>query len=103
MFLPKRSITTIHLAGFTDCADVLAAGHKLTSDINGDCHVDYLDLDAIAEYWLYSVSSDCGGIELCQDSDLQPDNYIDFIDFGILGLQWTQCNDPEDPECSPNW
>jgi hypothetical protein len=101
VFLPKQSITTIHLAGFADCASVQAYGYRLSSDLNGDCYVDSLDLGVIAGEWLHA---DCTTPGNCQNADFAPtDGTVDFLDFGDFGPQWMQCNDPEDPYCTPNW
>ena len=101
VLLPKQSITTIHLAGFADCAAVQAGGYRLDSDLNGDCYVDYLDLEIIAYYWLHT---DCIAPGNCQNADFAPtDGVVDFFDFSDFGPQWSQCNDPRDPDCTPNW
>jgi O-glycosyl hydrolase len=99
--IPKRSITTIHLSGFADCAAVQAGNHKLDSDLNGDCYVDLLDLKIMADYWL---NTNCATSGNCQGADFAPmDGVVDFFDFADFGPQWMQCNDPEDPYCTPNW
>ena len=101
MFLPKQSITTIHLAGFADCAAVQAGGYGLDSDLNGDCYVDSLDLGIIANYWLHT---DCAAPGNCQGADFAPtDGIVDFLDFADFGPQWMQCNNPADPYCTSNW
>jgi len=38
----------------TDCDEVKALGFKLDGDINGDCHVDSMDLKEIVDDWLVS-------------------------------------------------
>jgi glucuronoarabinoxylan endo-1,4-beta-xylanase len=100
--LPKQSITTIHLAGFADCAAVQASGnHRLDSDLNGDCYVDYEDLAIIAYYWLHT---DCTAPGNCQGADFAPtDGTVNFLDFADFGPQWMQCNNPLDANCTPNW
>ena len=101
VFLPKQSITTIHLAGFADCAAVQAGGHKLDSDFNGDCYVDLLDLKIMADYWL---NTNCAASGNCQGADFAPtDGVVDFFDFADFGPQWRQCNNPQDANCTPNW
>jgi endo-1,4-beta-xylanase len=82
------------------CADVHTAGHGLLSDLNNDCYVDELDLWVVADYWL---ETDCGGFYDCEGSDFEPDGDVDFVDFSNFALQWLECNDPEDPDCTPNW
>ncbi len=101
VFLPHQSITTIHLAGFADCAGVQAGNYRLDSDLNGDCYVDLLDLQVMADYWLHT---DCTAPGNCQNADFAPtDGTVDFLDFADFGLQWMQCNNPQDASCSPNW
>ena len=102
VLLPKQSITTIHLAGFADCAAVQASGnHRLDSDLNGDCYVDYEDLAIIAYYWLHT---DCTAPGNCQGADFAPmDGTVNFLDFADFGPQWMQCNNPLDANCTPNW
>ncbi|MGA2679149.1 MAG: carbohydrate binding domain-containing protein [Sedimentisphaerales bacterium] len=101
VFLPKQSITTIHLAGFGDCNSVQAYGYRLSSDLNGDCYVDSLDLGVIASEWLHT---DCTAPGNCQNADFAPtDGTVNFRDFADFGLYWRQCNNPEDPCCTPNW
>ena len=86
---------------YTDCNAVQAGGYKLDSDLNGDCYVDYEDLAIIAYYWLHT---DCIAPGNCQNADFAPtDGTVDFFDFSDFGPQWMQCNDPEDPCCTPNW
>jgi hypothetical protein len=100
---PMQSITTISLTGtpyFSNCAEVLAAGYGLTSDINCDCHVDYRDLEIMTDYWL---TTNCDELSNCGGADFEPDGDVDFVDFGTLAVQWMQCNDPQEPDCTPNW
>ncbi|MGD1043527.1 MAG: carbohydrate binding domain-containing protein [Sedimentisphaerales bacterium] len=101
VLLPKQSITTIHLAGFADCAAVQAGHYRLDSDLNGDCYVDYEDLAIIAYYWLHT---DCTAPSNCQGADFAPtDGTVNFLDFADFGPQWMQCNNPLDANCTPNW
>ncbi|MGA2070220.1 MAG: carbohydrate binding domain-containing protein [Sedimentisphaerales bacterium] len=83
-----------------DCCDVRLFGYKLPSDLNGDCYVDYSDLAIIALYWLHT---DCADLGNCEHSDFEPDGDVDFADFSDFGPQWSQCNDPQNPRCTPNW
>jgi hypothetical protein len=88
---------------YSNCGEVLAAGYRLAADINGtgDCYVDYEDLDTFVEYWL---STDCSGPDNCHGADFVPaDGVVDLFDFSDFARQWMMCNDPEDPECTPNW
>jgi len=100
ILLPKQSITTIHLSGFADCAAVQAGGYGIDSDLNGDCYVDLLDLEIMADYWLHT---DCAAPGNCQNADFVPtDGAVNFRDFAGFGPQWMQCNNPQDANCSPN-
>jgi hypothetical protein len=54
----------------------------------------------VALYWLHT---DCAGLGDCEHSDFGPDGDVDFGDFSTFGLQWMSCNDPNDPDCTPNW
>jgi len=83
------------------CDDVNRLGSIRPSDLNGDCYVNYQDLDIIADHWLHT---DCAGFNDCNGADLVPtDGIVDFLDFSNFALQWTQCNDPQDSNCTPNW
>jgi glucuronoarabinoxylan endo-1,4-beta-xylanase len=105
--LTGESITTINLTGscspYSNCAEVKAADHRLTSDIagDGDCYVNYEDLAVIIDYW--PTTSGCGGMSNCDGADFEPDGDVDFADFSTFGLQWLYCNNPEDASCTPNW
>jgi GH35 family endo-1,4-beta-xylanase len=88
------------LTGYQDCPQVQEANLRLPSDLNGNCYVDYLDLEIVALYWLHT---DCAGFGDCEHSDFEPDGDVDFGDLSTFGLQWMSCNDPEDPDCTHNW
>jgi hypothetical protein len=82
---------------YQDCNEVRAAGHGLLSDLNGDCYVDYKDLDIISDYWL---NTDCSEPGNCQGADFPPaDGVVDFLDFSDFAVQWLQCNNPQDANC----
>ncbi len=86
---------------YQDCSQVRATGHGLLSDLNGDCYVDNQDLDVISYYWL---NPECGDSNNCDGADFEPvDGIVNFLDFGDFAVQWTQCNDPNDPNCGHNW
>ncbi|MGA2916507.1 MAG: carbohydrate binding domain-containing protein [Sedimentisphaerales bacterium] len=101
LFLPHQSITTIRLTAPADCNDVQDANLGLLSDLNGDCYVDYKDLDVIADYWL---SNNCASSNNCNGADFVPvDGTVNFLDFSDFASQWMQCNNPQDANCIPNW
>jgi O-glycosyl hydrolase len=101
LMLPARSITTIHSPDLSNCANVLATGYGLTSDIYPDCYVNYKDLKIITDYWL---NTDCTEQGNCEGADFEPiDGYVDLADFSRFAEQWMWCNDPEDSDCIANW
>jgi hypothetical protein len=82
------------LPTYSDCN----GGYRLNSDLNGDCYVDYEDLEIIAYYWLHT---DYISPDNCQNADFAPtDGVVDFFYFGDFGPQWMHCNNPEDPNCT---
>ena len=103
--LPAYSITTIHVTGApfapADCDEVQTSGHGLTSDIDGNCYVDYEDLKIITDHWL---DADCAEPENCEGADFEPtDGVVDLYDFSDFAVQWLWCNDPEGMGCIENW
>lgn len=83
-----------------DCYYVGRFGYTQPWDLNADCYIDYADLETITDYWL---RTDCGLFNDCDGGDFEPDGDVDFADFGDFGLRWLECNDPENPDCTPNW
>jgi glucuronoarabinoxylan endo-1,4-beta-xylanase len=101
LMLPARSITTIHSTAFSDCDDVLFAGYGLTSDLSGDCYVNYQDLKIISDNWL---NTDCGTYDDCEGADFEPtDGSVNLLDLSRFAEQWLWCNDPADADCTQNW
>jgi hypothetical protein len=83
------------------CQDVQDANHGLLSDLNGDCYVDFRDVDIIAYYWL---ATDCDVHNNCEGADFIPtDGTVNFVDFSDFAVDWMQCNNPQDSNCTPNW
>jgi rhamnogalacturonyl hydrolase YesR len=81
---------------YQTCAELQAGGAGLESDLNGDCYVNYKDLEVIANYWL----SSCIEPDNCGGADFGPaDGVVDLLDYGSFAVQWLECNDPEDPNC----
>ncbi len=87
---------------YSNCAEVQADGHRLDSDFDGDCYVDYQDLGTLASYW---ISGECNEANnYCGGGDFVPrDGIVDFLDFGDFANEWLGCNDPQNPGCTPNW
>jgi glucuronoarabinoxylan endo-1,4-beta-xylanase len=104
--LPAYSFTTIHTTGTalpipTNCDEVQTNDYGLTSDISGDCYVNYKDFATIADNWL---DTDCIEPDSCGGADFEPtDGVVDFYDLVAFVQQWLQCNDPQDTACTPNW
>jgi hypothetical protein len=94
-------VTKVASPVYSDCNAVKTAGFRLASDLNGDCYVDYLDLEIVAYYWLHDDCTEPGN---CDGADFEPaDGGVDFFDYAGFGPQWMQCNDPQDSNCTPNW
>lgn len=70
---------------YSTCAQVQASPQRLSADINGDCTVDMLDLEAFTESWLLT------GDNLGR-ADIIDDNSVDFFDFSAIGVQWLMSN-----------
>jgi hypothetical protein len=86
---------------YQNCEEVQAAGFGLLPDLNGDCYVDFCDLERITYYWL---NTDCDDLGNCKGADFVPrDGVVDFFDYSDFAKSWLQCNDPEDPKCTHNW
>jgi hypothetical protein len=86
---------------YLNCGEVQAAGLRLESDLNGNCYVDYEDLETIAYYWL---DTECGDYNNCEGADFEPiDGVVDLYDFSDFAAQWMWCNNPQDADCVSNW
>jgi hypothetical protein len=79
-----NSYYEVEIHGVIDCDFIIQAGCGLTSDWSGpnnvpDCCIDFYDFAAMGNGWLTSV---------------------DITDLAVLTIQWLQCNDPQNPDCS---
>ncbi len=84
---------------YSTCAELIAAGHGLPSDLDSDCYVDYTDVAAFADFWLNQQCNEANNY--CGNADFLPrDGAVDFFDFADLAKQWLGCNDPENPDCT---
>ena len=84
---------------YPDCASVQAGGHRLGSDLNGDCYVDIQDLMLFAGNWLYS---NCLSPDNCQNADFAPiDGSVDFLDFSRLWASVDAVQRPAGPRVHP--
>ncbi len=52
------------------------------ADINGDCHIDLLDLNEMVQQWLKTPD------QLLLTADLNHDDSVNMIDFSILSSKW---------------
>ncbi len=83
-----------------NCSDVQQFGFDMVSDITGDCYVNLLDAEVLADYWLHT---DCAGLDDCMDADLEPDGDVDFVDYSDFAAGWLSCNNPQDANCIHLW
>ena len=67
------------IAGWDGCPAV-------EGDINGDCKVNFADLEIMYLQWL---NDNCGVPGWCQGSDLNKDGNVGFMDFAKLAGEWT--------------
>jgi len=103
LICPRKSITTISLSNsISDCDAVLAAGHRLAADIGGagDCYVNFADFVVLANHWL---DTGCAGSGNCDGADFEPNGVVNMFDLSDFANQWLTCNDPTNPNCTPNW
>jgi hypothetical protein len=88
------------VTAYQTCDDVQAGGYGFASDFDGNCYVNYSDLKVMVDHWL---SPDCAPDD-CGGADFAPTNgTVDLYDFSRFAEQWLLCNNPEDPDCTPNW
>jgi hypothetical protein len=72
---------------YTTCAQIQASPQRLTADIDGNCIVDMVDLQTLAEIWLDS------GLSLGR-ADIDGNQKLDFADFSSIAGQWMADNTP---------
>jgi hypothetical protein len=78
-------------AGLFFCGD--ATHPHPAGDVNGDCHVDWLDLEVFAQQWL---AIDCAQTANCLGADLDLSGAVTLNnDFSILSANWFRCTAPE--------
>jgi endo-1,4-beta-xylanase len=83
-----------------NCSEVRQFGFDMASDITGDCYVNLLDLEVLADFWL---RTDCAGMDDCMNADFEPDGDVDFSDYSDFAADWLNCNNPQDSNCILNW
>lgn len=89
------------LFDYKTCSDIQLTGMGLVSDLNGDCYVNFQDLEILAGYWL---KTDCDTSSDCEGADFAPtDGDVDFIDYSDFALNWMVCNNPADANCISNF
>ncbi|MHC4753058.1 MAG: CotH kinase family protein, partial [Planctomycetota bacterium] len=66
---------------------LVGSGHAKcpVGDLDGDCRVDFLDMQVLAEKWLAASES---------SADLDGDDRVDMDDFALLAAQWSQTGIP---------
>lgn len=92
---------TIELAPNT-CQEVKSLGYRLTSDLDGDCLVDYADLLVLVDQWLSTSPVEIPP-NYSPDISLPEDDEVNLLDFTVLADQWLTCNNPQDANCLQNW
>lgn len=65
----------------------LSLNHVRTRDFDGNTQVDFADFALLASYWL---ETDCGSIDDCQGTDLEPDGDVDFDDLMLFCDFWLE-------------
>jgi hypothetical protein len=66
----------------TNRADIESGRTSLVSDMDGDEHVNFTELQVLCEQWLEYVE----GLE--PNADINGDETVDFIDFAIMADEW---------------
>jgi glucuronoarabinoxylan endo-1,4-beta-xylanase len=103
LLCPRQSITTVSLwSSISECDAVIASNHRLAADIGGagDCYVNFADFVVLANHWL---DTGCAGSGNCDGADEQADGVVNMFDLSEFANQWLTCNDPTNPDCTPNW
>jgi endo-1,4-beta-xylanase len=83
-----------------NCSQVRQFGFDIASDITGDCYVNLLDVEVLADFWL---RTDCAGLDDCMNADFESDGDVDFADYSVFAADWLNCNNPQDNNCIQNW
>ncbi len=73
--------------------------YVLEGDIDGNCKVDFFDLDLLASEWL----NNCDSSTWCNNCDINQSSMVDFADFAIMAKNWLiDCYaEPGNPACVP--
>jgi hypothetical protein len=83
--LPNGNRINMGAYGGTDEASKSPANWRNIADLTNDWVVDFNDLKVFVDYWL-----DTGR---CIPSDLNRSQFVDFVDFSSLALDWEQTKD----------
>jgi len=70
---------------------------RITADIApgcGDCTVDFLDLDELANHWLETSPSPNWNPHADLGPQPTPDEKVDFLDYAVLAEHWLEGNQP---------
>lgn len=96
--IDQRKPMVVELGGPRNCGDVIAMGHRLDGDFDGDCDVTVDDAMVLAGLWL----ADCGASD-CSPVDVDSSTTVDLDDFSQYSDNLGQCNEPYAPGCTANW
>jgi hypothetical protein len=83
-----------------DCQQVQNYGYSLPGDLDGNCQIDYSDVEILLAQWL---STEPVAIQPYYSPDIYVDDEVDGFDFTVLAFDWLNCNNPEDSNCIFNW
>jgi hypothetical protein len=79
---------------FINLFSILSFAACLPVDLNGDCFIDYNDIEIIASRWL----DDCNpSNEWCERADINHDYITNFVDFALFASYWSGIT--AKPEC----
>ncbi|MCA9310713.1 MAG: hypothetical protein KDA21_05860 [Phycisphaerales bacterium] len=82
---PDFSLYDVNNDGQVDAADRPAVTPVIPGDVDGDCHVDFTDLNILLAHWAMTPAD-------LEDGDLNDDNHVDFADLNLLLANWgTTC------------
>jgi hypothetical protein len=84
------------LTGYTSSATCMA---DIGANDTGDMHVVYNSEDGSGNDQIYYLHYSSPSIIIIP-GDINGDKYVDFFDLAILGRNWLECNDPNDPNCT---
>ena len=78
----------VHIKGDSQRNDISGNEISISSDINMDGYVDWIDLSSFVERWLF----DCL-LSACGLADFDGDNHVDGVDFSLFAQHWLEVGD----------